>query len=197
MSGHEVPVSGLLAAFAVTGGLAWSAGRRRRGIFAVGGGLLAVQGALHLIFGTAQGADGGHHRMPVAHMPPMDPETMAMAAGAGQVQAQVEAQIQAQGSSLAMTGAHLAAALLCGLWLARGEAAFFKLAHAIGALAFTPLRLLFAVVRVPEPPHRARPRGPRTAHRPVLGVVLAHTLSRRGPPWGSVPRATAPTLSSV
>ncbi|WP_274557689.1 hypothetical protein [Streptomyces spiramyceticus] len=198
MSGHEVPVSGLLAAFAVTGGLAWTAGRRRRGIFAVGGGLLAVQGALHLIFGTAQGADGGHHRMPVAHMPPMDPETMAMAADAGQVQAHVQAQVaQVQGSSLAMTGAHLAAALLCGLWLARGEAAFFKLAHAIGALAFTPLRLLVAVVRVPELPHRARPRGPRTAHRLRPGVVLAHTLSRRGPPWGSVPRATAPALSSV
>ncbi|MGW0313623.1 hypothetical protein [Streptomyces flavidovirens] len=193
MSGHEVPVSALLAAFAVTGGLAWTAGHRRHGVLAVGGGLLAVQGVLHLIFGTAQGPGAGHHGMPVSHQPVMDLETMASAATAATASA------HAQGSSsLAMTAAHLAAALVCGLWLARGEAALFRLARAVGALAFTPLRLLLAVVRAPGPlPDPVRPRGPRTARRHGHGVVLAHTLSRRGPPRVLTTRATAPAFPTV
>ncbi|MFE9396231.1 hypothetical protein [Streptomyces flavidovirens] len=193
MSGHEVPVSGLLAAFAVTGGLAWTVGHRSHGVLAVGGGLLAVQGVLHLIFGTAQGPGTGHHGMPVAHQPVMDPETMASAAAAA------SASTHAQGSSsLAMTAAHLAAALVCGLWLARGEAALFRLARAVGALAFTPLRLLLAVVRAPGPlPDPVRPRRPRTTRRRGPGVVLAHTLSRRGPPRVPTTRATAPAPPTV
>lgn len=186
MSGHEVPVPGLLAAFAVTGGLAWTAGHRWHGAVTVGGGLLAVQGVLHLIFGTAREPGADHHRTAVAsHRPAMDPEAMAAAA-------------HGQGSSsLAMTAAHLAAALLCGLWLARGEAALFRLARAVGALAATPLRLLLAVVRAPALPQRVRPRGPRTTRRHGHGVVLAHALSRRGPPRVPVTRATAPALPTV
>ncbi|MBT2400061.1 hypothetical protein [Streptomyces sp. ISL-100] len=178
MSGHEVPVSGLLAAFAVTGGLAWAAGHRRRGVFAVGGGLLAVQGVLHLIFGTVQGPGSAHHQMPVAH----DPAGVVSGEGS---------------SSLAMTAAHLTAALVCGLWLARGEAAFFRLARAVGALAFTPLRLLLAVVRATGLPEPVRPRGPRTTRRHGHGVVLAHALSRRGPPRVPATRATAPAPLTV
>ncbi|MET9516613.1 hypothetical protein [Streptomyces sp. NPDC002994] len=178
MSGHEVPVSGLFAAFAATGGLAWTTGHRRRGVFAVGGGLLAVQGALHLIFGTAQGPASAHHQMPLAH----DPAGAASGVGS---------------SSLAMTAAHLAAALVCGLWLARGEAAFFRLARAVGALAFTPLRLLLTVVRATGLPEPVRPRGPRTTRRHGHGVVLAHALSRRGPPWPAATRATAPAPLTV
>ncbi|MGX1884755.1 hypothetical protein [Streptomyces sp. NPDC055287] len=188
MSGHEVPVLGLLAAFAVTGGLAWTTGHRRHGLLAVGGGLLAVQGALHLIFGTAQGPGAGHHHMPVAQQPAMDPEAMAAAATAS-------AQIQGS-SSLAMTAAHVAAALVCGLWLARGEAAFFRLARAVGALAFTPLRLLLALVRTPALPEPVRRREPRTTRRHGHGVVLTHTLSRRGPPPARTTRATAPALAT-
>ncbi len=190
MSGHEVPVSGLFAAFAVTGGLAWTVGHRRRGVLAVGGGLLAVQGVLHLIFGTAQGPGPGHQGMPVAHQPVMDPGTMATAASAS---------THAHGSSsLAMTAAHLAAALVCGLWLARGEAAFFRLARAVGALAFTPLRLLLAFVRAPGLlPDPVRPGGPRTTRRHGHGVILAHTLSRRGPPRVPTTRATAPAFPTV
>ncbi|CUM41822.1 putative integral-membrane protein [Streptomyces venezuelae] len=96
----------------------------------------------------------------------------------------------AMDSGAGMLAVHLLAALLCGLWLAHGEAAFFTLAEAALAYAFTPLRLLFARVRVPDAPRGPvrRPRG--NAHRPHT-VVLAHTVSRRGPPRLSVPRATA------
>ncbi|MGW7053437.1 hypothetical protein [Streptomyces sp. NPDC054887] len=187
MSGHEVPGPALLAAFVGIGVLAWTASRRRRGVLAVGGGLLAVQGALHLAFGTAQGPGAGHHGMPVTHRPAMGPEAMEAAASAA-----------GQGSdSLAMTAAHLAGALVCGLWLARGEAAFFRLAQTVGALAFTPLRLLLAVVRTLALPEPVRPRGPRTTRRHGHGVVLAHTLSRRGPPRVPPTRTTAPAPSAV
>ncbi|WP_254705536.1 hypothetical protein [Streptomyces vilmorinianum] len=164
MSAHDLPAGSLALAFAVTGGLAWLAGGRRRGAYAISGGLAAVQTVLHLIFS----AGGSSHEA-------MDHAAMDHTAAAH--------------SSTGMLAAHLLAALLCGLWLARGEAALFALARTVGTLAFTPLRLFLTVVRVPELPHPARPRRPHI--RRLHGVVLAHTLSRRGPPRLSVPRATA------
>ncbi|MGW6570007.1 hypothetical protein [Streptomyces sp. NPDC054975] len=185
MSAHEIPAGSLCTAFAVTGGLAWLAGGRRRGAYAIAGGLAAVQTVLHLIFSAGQS-----HRATGAHTAtghgatghaPLDPSMDRV----------METAVTAVGghSSPGMLAAHLLAALVCGLWLARGEAALFALARTVGALAFAPLRLLLAVVRVPEPPHQVRPR-PRTPRRPH-GVVLAHALSRRGPPRLSAPRATA------
>ncbi|MFE3324268.1 hypothetical protein [Streptomyces sp. NPDC059176] len=88
-----------------------------------------------------------------------------------------------------MLAVHLLVALVCALWLARGEAAFFRLARTIGTLALAPLRLLLAVTIVPELPQQARPIR-RT--RPLHGVVLAHSVSRRGPPLGPVIRTTVP-----
>ncbi|MEV3990864.1 hypothetical protein AB0J57_18330 [Streptomyces sp. NPDC049837] len=171
MSAHGVPPGSLLVAFAVTGGLAWlAAGRRRRAPF-IGTGLLAVQGVLHLTFmGSGHQGHQGH------------PGHAAQADGFG-------------GASAGMVAVHLLAAAVCALWLARGEAAFFRLARAVGALAFAPLRLLLAAVRLPDAP---RPPRPRTRHlRRHHGVVLAHTLSRRGPPTSLVPRATVPGATHV
>ncbi|WP_329121313.1 hypothetical protein [Streptomyces sp. NBC_01353] len=181
MSAHDLPAGSLYTAFAVTAALSWPATGRRRGAYTISGGLVAVQAALHLIFsageerGTTDHTAMADHAAAMGHTA-MDPSMLpVMEAAAGH-------------SSLGMIGAHLLAALVCGLWLARGEAALFALARTVGALAFTPLRLLLAVVRVPELPHPVRPR-PHT--RRLHGVVLAHTLSRRGPPRLSVPRATA------
>lgn len=88
-----------------------------------------------------------------------------------------------------MLAVHVLAAVVCALWLARGEAAFFQLARTIGTLALAPLRLLLAVATVPEFPHPVRPRR-RT--RRLHGVVLAHSVSRRGPPRRSLTRTTVP-----
>ncbi|WP_406860544.1 hypothetical protein ABZO31_08820 [Streptomyces sp. HUAS MG47] len=175
MSAHGIPVRSLGLAFAVTGVLAWACCGRRRGTPAIGAGLLAVQTALHTIFSAGQG-----HDAPLAH---------ASHAGTG-MGAGVEMSVAAGHGPLGMTAAHLLAAVICGLWLARGEAALFALARTAGAAAFTPLRLLLAVarIRVPEPPRPVRPR-PRA--RRLHGVVLAHALSRRGPPRLTTPRATA------
>ncbi|MGW0733227.1 hypothetical protein [Streptomyces sp. NPDC002851] len=159
-SGHQVPLGGLLSALGVTGVLAWVGARRRRGPVAIGAGLLAVQGALHLAFAGAQ-----EHAAAMGHG--QDHAAMAHTQGHG---------------SAGMLAAHLLSALLCALWLARGEAALFQLLRTLEALTFTPLRLLGAAVRLPEPPGPGRrpwswygPARPRTA-------VLAHVVSRRGPP---------------
>ncbi|MCZ0979418.1 hypothetical protein O1L60_10740 [Streptomyces diastatochromogenes] len=86
-----------------------------------------------------------------------------------------------------MLAAHLLAALLCGLWLARGEAAFLALARAALAYAFTPLRLLRALVPVPGTPRRPVRRARRNARRPHT-VVLAHTSPGAARPGCPHPR---------
>lgn len=167
ISAHDIPIPALLTAFAATAAVGWLAGGRRRGVPAIGTGLLAVQGALHLIFSGAGGHPSTRHR----HAEPATTSMAAMDVDAG------------------MLAAHLVAAAVCALWLARGEAAFFRLAHAVGHLAFTPLRLLLTLVRLPAAP-RPVPQSPRP--RRLHGVHLAHALTRRGPPAFPALLATAP-----
>ncbi|MEU7277575.1 hypothetical protein AB0A69_02085 [Streptomyces sp. NPDC045431] len=186
MSAHDIPLPALLAAFGATTALAWLAAARRRGATFIATGLLGLQAALHVTFGAGRPHGHGHgygHGHGGMEMSDAGRGTLLDAVGLG-------------GASAGMLAAHLLAAGVCGLWLARGEAAFFRLAHAVGALAFTPLRLLLALARLPEaprPPRGARPRPVRGHH----GVVLAHSLSRRGPPALAVPRATVPGAALV
>ncbi|GAA1414506.1 hypothetical protein GCM10009601_02420 [Streptomyces thermospinosisporus] len=85
-------------------------------------------------------------------------------------------------SSTGMLAAHLLAALLCGLWLAHGERAAFRILRAVAARLAAPLRLLLAL---PAPPHRPRIRLPRVrAARNPRRLLLVHTLTSRGPPAG-------------
>ncbi|MCX2179465.1 hypothetical protein KV205_02815 [Streptomyces sp. SKN60] len=195
MSAHSVPLTSLLAAFAVTGALAWAAAGRRRGAVAVATGSTGVQGALHVIFGAGErgglgqvfgpgqsGAPAGVTEVPTAML--ADPSLAHTAHTA-------HAMGQAPGSGAGMLAAHLLAALACGLWLARGEAALFTLARTVGSRARTPLRLLLAAARLrlpPPPPHHPLRPTPRT--RRLHGVLLTHAVSRRGPPALPVPRAT-------
>ncbi|MEV6245084.1 hypothetical protein AB0M38_02625 [Streptomyces sp. NPDC051742] len=184
MSAHRLPALALLGAFAVTAAAAWAAAGRRRGAPTIAGALLTLQGALHLVFsmaGSHPGAAHAHAGSGGAHAThgaePLSATTSAATAVTGT-------------DTVGMLVVHLLAALLCGLWLAHGEAALFTLARAALAYAFTPLRLLLARVRVPDAPRRAVRRTRRNTHRPRT-LVLAHTLSRRGPPRPPVPRATA------
>lgn len=194
MSAHQLPATALLGAFVVTAAVAWAAAGRRRGAPAIAGALLALQGALHVLF-SATGAHGGHAAPPDGpaatahhHAPHGTAGAEGTASALDPALAQLVDSVTASGSG--MLAAHLFAALLCGLWLAHGEAAFFTLARAALAYAFTPLRPLFARVRVPGAPRAPVRRARRNAHRPHT-VVLAHALSRRGPPRSSAPRATA------
>ncbi|GHE54023.1 hypothetical protein GCM10018785_24350 [Streptomyces longispororuber] len=85
-------------------------------------------------------------------------------------------------SPLGMLAAHLLAALLCGLWLAYGERAAFRIGRAVAGWLAAPLRL---VLPRPLPPHRPQPR-PRRDHgaRRLRRLLLVHALTTRGPPPG-------------
>lgn len=177
-SAHEIPLGALTAAFAVLAALSWLAGGRRRGLGFIAPAVLTAQGALHLTFSAV-----GTHAMPSRD----HGHTTGMGAGAGMGDSAgrggVAAVLAAAGdTSPGMLAAHLLAGAGCALWLARGEAAFFRLARTVAAFAFTPLGLLLASPRpLPvRPPVRPRHRT-RAPHRP-RGTVLAHAMSRRGPP---------------
>ncbi|MFP3990884.1 hypothetical protein U9R90_26130 [Streptomyces sp. E11-3] len=183
MSGHALPIGSLLAAFGVTLGVAWLAGGRRRGAWSIGGVLLGAQGALHLIFSMGQ-AHAASHAPPHGARHHGDD---GVPGAHGDYAAQSTAVDTMGHASTGMLAAHLLAAVVCALWLARGEAAFFGLLRALRTLARTPLRLLLAVVRVPSVPGPVRmPRPGRGGARPRI-ADLAHVVSRRGPPTGAVP----------
>ncbi|MDJ0382956.1 hypothetical protein [Streptomyces sp. G-G2] len=222
MSGHDLPVPGLLAAFGVTGALAWWAAGRRRGSAAIGGALLVVQGALHLLF-SAVGEP--HAPPPTAHAPTdmsgMDHGALTAAApitaadpmatmdampgmgsmpgvdGMGGMEGMGAMAALGGHGGLGMIAAHVLAALFCALWLARGEAAVFRLARALGALAVVaaaPLRRALGILRAHRPHTPARPARRRAPEPPRVprGAVHAYDVVRRGPPGMPHVRATAP-----
>ncbi|MGW8574559.1 hypothetical protein [Streptomyces niveus] len=168
----------LALAFGVIAGLSWLAGGRRRGVGFIAPAVLTAQAALHVTFAAA----GTHGAMPSAghgHAPADMGETGAGAGAEGVVGAVLTA---VGDTSPGMLAAHLLAGAVCALWLARGEAAFFRLAETVAAFAFTPLGLLLAAPRPLAVPPPVRPRHrTRAPHRP-RGTVLAHAVSRRGPP---------------
>lgn len=84
-------------------------------------------------------------------------------------------------SSMGMWLAHALAAVLCGLWLWRGEAAGFRLGRSLAASLFTPLLLVLTTLRWAGRTPPAAPVTSPTAVR-LRGVLFQHVLSRRGPP---------------
>lgn len=157
---------------ATTAGAWWLAGRRERGAPAVTGATVATQFALHGWFNLAQAfatAPAGTGEMTAGHpVPAADAMPMATAA--------------MDDGSIGMVSAHALAAVLCGLWLWRGEAAAFQLGRSLAVSLFAPLRL---VVRVPaafSPPDPARPASFLVPPRLPRQVALWHGVTRRGPP---------------
>ncbi|MCB5169297.1 hypothetical protein LG634_31365 [Streptomyces bambusae] len=204
MSGGDVPFGVLLAAFWVVASLAWLSAGRRRGPLAITAGVTAAQGALHLLFSrteslppAATGNLPGHHG---GHGPHTGhgSATGDLAGSAGDMAGMAGDMAGMAGhGTLGMTAAHGIAALLCALWLARGEAAVFRLARAVrtlGALAAQPLLRALALLRtVPGVPAARTPRPrPHTPPRRLRGAVPAHAVVRRGPPLRQVLRTTAP-----
>lgn len=82
-------------------------------------------------------------------------------------------------ASWGMLAAHLMAALLCGLWLARGERAFFQILRALADRFHLPLSLLGAFRSLSYAPPATAVDRSVTCPRPRL---LVQTLATRGPP---------------
>ncbi|MFD9790023.1 hypothetical protein ACFWXK_03635 [Streptomyces sp. NPDC059070] len=86
-------------------------------------------------------------------------------------------------SSFGMLAAHLLAALLCGLWLAYGERAAFRILRAVAGWLFAPLRLVLPRAVAPRRPS-VRTRRDRTVQAPRQ-LFLVHAITSRGPPAGT------------
>ncbi|MDF9816906.1 hypothetical protein [Streptomyces sp. SPB162] len=211
-SGAPVPWWSLCAAFSGTASAAWWVAGRERGALVVTGSTVLAQLGLHTLFGLARPpgrevADLMSHDMPGMHsggaamsgiMRTGDAH-LSMNAGAGMsgsprgpFSASDLMSMPSGGHDTTMMFlAHLLAAVVCGLWLWRGEAAAFRLARALTSrtsLMAAPLRrvwrVLCRVLRPVRDEHRPTPR--RTADdaptHALRGVLLHHVLSRRGPP---------------
>jgi len=161
MSGSQVPPWALAAGAAVTGAAGWCLAGRERGLPLITAVVVAAQTLLHSAFSRAQSASWapgstGHD------MPSMD---MGHATGGT--------------SASGMLAAHLLAALLCGLWLAHGERAAFRILRAVAGWLAAPLRLLLAPSVIRDRPRvRPRPCGPDRVPR----LLLVHAITSRGPP---------------
>ncbi|AZM57150.1 hypothetical protein DMA15_35145 [Streptomyces sp. WAC 01529] len=197
MSGASLPWWAVGYAFAATSAAAWWLTGRERGAPTVIGATVVAQLALHELFGVAQrmspptvraggGMDGMNH---MNHPMPMPMPTPSSAGSPG---GHAAAAMPDEGAShwvmsvfghsgTGMFLAHLVAALICALWLWRGEAAAFRTGRALAAALFVPLRLVLTVLVAalpPAPPHvGALVPVPR-----LRGVLLQYAVSRRGPP---------------
>ncbi|MGW2724426.1 hypothetical protein [Streptomyces sp. NPDC001492] len=181
MSGSEVPAWALATGAGATGVVGWCLAGRERGLPLIVAVVVAVQTVLHEAFSLAQSvteASGASAAMDMRGMGAMHMDTMDMAhmdhmghTAAGTA------------PSAGMLLAHLSAALLCGLWLAYGEKAAFRILRAVAGRLAAPLRLLLAL---PDTPERPRPhlRRRRSDREPRL-LLLVHAIASRGPPVGT------------
>lgn len=175
MSGRHVPAWALAAGLAATAVAGWSLAGRERGLPLIVTLVVATQAALHSAFSLAQ---------PGTVQPAsMDMGSMRMSATDSMDMTHMSAGPTGGTSSPGMLTAHLLAALLCGLWLAHGERAAFRVLRAVATRLAAPLRLLRAL---PVPPHRPRlrPRRARSDRAPRL-LLLVHAITSRGPPPGT------------
>ncbi|MFJ4278437.1 hypothetical protein [Streptomyces massasporeus] len=187
----------LAAGAAAVGGSAWLLAGRERGLHVVVPFTVAAQTALHAWFSFTQTAVGpaptpsmpahthamahGTHPMPMSHSGHGMDGMAAMGHGMDTLASAGHG--MAGMSSTGMLAAHLLAALLCGLWLAHGERAAFRVLRALAGWLVAPLRLL---LRLPAPPHRPRVRARRgDSARAPRGLLLTHTITTRGPPVGT------------
>ncbi|WP_314246733.1 hypothetical protein [Streptomyces sp. DSM 40907] len=213
MSGVAVPWWALSVAFPGTAATAWALAGRERGLLAVTTAAVAVQAVLHAGFTLSQTLAGASAPTGSGQMSPMTPMTgTAQPPGAGMPTAPAHLHHAMHGTADAasavtgatgatggplpggvheaaamspagMLAAHLLAAVLCGLWLAHGERAVFRVVRTVAGRLWTPLRLLLrTAVPAHRPPVRVRHR---RRHRAPRRLFLAHAITSRGPPAGT------------
>ncbi|MFS8204651.1 hypothetical protein ACLVWQ_38995 [Streptomyces sp. CWNU-52B] len=197
MSGSPVSWWTMAAGAVATGGAGWCLAGRERGLPLIVSVVVVAQGLLHTSFSLAgpssrartpttdtmdtMGDMGAMHMGHAGHMASMGPGHLTSGSPSGSMGG--PAHDMAGTSSFGMLAAHLVAALLCGLWLAYGERAAFRILRAVAGRLVAPLRLLLAL---PTPPHRPRVRVRRdSSDRSPRRLLLAHAITSRGPPAGS------------
>ncbi|CCK28324.1 hypothetical protein BN159_3945 [Streptomyces davaonensis JCM 4913] len=174
MSGRQVPVWALVGGVAVTAVVGWVLAARERGLPLIVTVVVAAQTGLHSAFSAAQSTPA--RDMGAGHMHSMDAMDVRHMDHGGSMMAAADSS-----SSFGMLAAHLLAALLCGLWLAYGERAAFRILRAVAGWLVAPLRLLLAL---PAPPERPRLHADRRRADRVPRLLLAHAITSRGPPAG-------------
>lgn len=209
MSGAPVPWWTMAAGAAATGAAGWSLAGRERGRPLIVSVVVAAQALLHETFALGQtltpgttpdpgaastgmagmagmpGMDmGSSHSTPMDAMPmdAMDMGGMAHGAGGLDVMGHLHGMAgTGAGATFGMLVAHLLAAVLCGVWLAYGERAVFRVLRAAAARLAAPLRMLLAL---PAPARRGPVRRSRsTPHRSSLArFLLCYSVTSRGPP---------------
>ncbi|MFE0186660.1 hypothetical protein [Streptomyces sp. NPDC058989] len=201
MSTQPLPWWALVAALGVTCSAAWWPAGRERGALVVTGSTVVAQLGLHSLFGLAQscrgGPDLGTVRAPLP-TPLGDVPGMSGLAGMADAAAASVAHAGDMGAmhrhmsqlpmmhsghgTLGMFLAHALAALVCGLWMWRGEAAAFRLTRSVAAVWFAPLLLVLATLGWTGRKPATRPVAGAGHVLRLRGVLLHHVLSRRGPP---------------
>lgn len=194
MSGTGVPVWALLYAFAGVTAMAWWATGKQRGARVILGGSVATQLALHCVFMLGQLVVGASATavsdpaMPATGMGGMAsmasmPGMAGSATGSGAMGSTVGpgGGMDMHEWSLGMLMLHAAVALVCGLWMWRGEVALYRMVRSLAWVLAAPLRYVLAVCGVVLPPvPGVRADGPPRL-RPAEGI-LRHAVVRRGPP---------------
>ncbi|MEU5535981.1 hypothetical protein [Streptomyces sp. NPDC020362] len=193
MSGAPVPWWAMAAAAAGTGTAGWCLAGRERGRALIVTVVVAVQAVLHETFSLAQ----SHASGPNAGSPDMASDMGSMRMGSMDMgSVHVDAMDMAAtghgshgmhsmggGGAFGMFAAHLLAAVLCGLWLAYGERAVFRILRAVAARLVAPLRML---LDLPVPPSRTPVRRRRDSGRRTLArLLLCYAITSRGPPVGA------------
>ena len=207
MSGAPVAWWALAGGAVATGGACWCLAGRERGRTLIVSVVVAVQTALHEAFSLARSwapptpppalppAATGHDMsaMTMAMDPATPMDTAMDTATAMDPMTAMDAvdtthlhhlgHAAHDSSSFGMLAAHLLAASLCGLWLAYGERAAFRILRAVAGWLAAPLRLLLAALPLPSERPRVRARRPSSDRVPRL--LLVHAITSRGPPVGT------------
>ncbi|WP_432155307.1 MULTISPECIES: hypothetical protein [unclassified Streptomyces] len=197
MSGDVLPWWAVAVAAAGTASGAWWLAARERGATTVVGATVVVQGLLHLLFSLAPatagaprtaGAHGMRHHVTLSHAG-MIVHHSGTSAGATGTRSDLHVlSAVTHGGSAGMLLAHLAAAVACGLWLWRGEAAAHRIGRALAAAVFAPLRAICRMLSRTAAAGREAPSPLATAdgaeHRRSIPAALEHAVVRRGPPGG-------------
>ncbi|MDH6128947.1 hypothetical protein [Kitasatospora sp. GP82] len=217
--GGDVALPALAVGFAAVCLPAILLGGRERSLSAIAGALGIGQLGLHLLFhcsgshtAMAGMGQGGPDTLPQVAgrlicddsqragltVVPLDPEQLVSAAGLDPQAYATAPPAALFGMTPSMLLGHLAAAVVAGWWLRRGEAALWRLLRMTAAVAqeyAAPLRTAFALLAAlllgtaPEggPVRRVRTRA-EDWRLPAAAAALRHSVIRRGPPVAAFAR---------